>query len=292
MSVIINWTSYDDSTATSFNIYRAITGISVTFPNSLQSGDVFQFSATSQTVQKVTIGATDITSVATAINTQAQGLQATVSQSGLILFIRCTATLNPKLKLYPCTFLTDTGIPVQIIGPKMNPALVTTVSANTPPYNYSYNDPDGSPYDWYYITSVVSSVESIPSIWQQPLVVPGMLCVVEGRVKTVQNSPIVGAIIKASPIGGVAVSDDSGLTFPPVTVYTDQYGRWTLPVLQGTQILFQIPAIGYNQVVEIPAQPYMLFSNLVPVNDYYFSPDGDLFGQEGLIISGDFDFVE
>lgn len=278
MSVTINWTSYVDSTVDSFKIYRAITGISVPFPNSLQTGDTFSFSATSQTVQRVTIGATDIASVAAAINSQAQGLQATASQSGLILFVRCTATINPKLKLYPCPFLAHTGIPVQIVVPQLNPTLVTTVASVTPPHNYSYADADGSPYDWYYITSVTSSIESIPSIWQQPLVTPGTLCVVEGRVKTIQNSPIVGALVKASPIGGVAVSDDSGLTFPPITAYSDSFGRWTIPVLQGTQILFQIPAIGYNQVVEIPAQPYMLFSNLVPVNDYYFSPDGDILG--------------
>lgn len=284
------WSSYDDSTATSFKVYRAITGISVTFPNSLNTGDVLIFSATSQTIQKVTIGATDIASVANAINAQAKGLQATVSQSGLVLFIRCTSSNNPKLKLYPCNFLTDTSTSLQIIVPKLNFVNITTVSATPAPANYSYSDLDGDPLDWYYVTSIVSSTESIPSIYQSPLVTPESLCVVEGRVKTIQNSPIVGAEVRASPIGGTETSDNSGLVSPPIVATTDSYGRWSLPVLQGSQLLFQVPSIGYNQVVEVPAQSSVLFQNLVPVNDYYFSPDGDTTGGPGAN-SDDEDFL-
>lgn len=283
----LSWSTYNDSSVDTFNVYRSITGISIPFPNSLQSGDVLQFSATSPTVQRVTITATDITSVVAAINTQGKGIQATANTASTAILLRCTATVNPKLKLYPCTFLTDTGIPVQLVAPKMNPSLVGTVAGVTAPSNYTFSDADGSPYDYYYITSVKSSVESIPSIWQKPLVTPESLCVIEGRVKSLQNNPIVGAEVKMSPIGGVATSDSSGVVFPPLIAYTDDLGRWSLPVLQGTQLLVQIPSVGYNQVVEIPAQSYELFSNLAPVNDYYFSPDGDIVG--GSPESGNWD---
>ena len=272
------WSSYSDSDADSFKIYRAITGIAVDFPNTLTTGDQFIFAATSPSIQRVTIAATDIDSVATAINSQAQGVKATKSQSGTTLFIRCTARNNAKLKLMPCAFLAHTGQALRIVVPGLEFQLLTTVSADPAPADYEYDDADGDPLDQYRITSVKSSVESVPSIIQMPLITPESLCVVEGRVLDVQNNPISGALVQASPIGGVEVSDNSGLVSPGLQVTTDELGRWSMPVLQGTQLLFQIAAIGYNQVVQIPAQPYMLFKDLAPVNDYYFSPDGEIFG--------------
>lgn len=288
---VINWSTFDDSAVDSFNIYRAVTGLVVTFPNSLQSGDVLQFAATSPTVQKVTFSATDINSVAGAINAQAKGLTAAVNQAGTTLFIRCGAAENPKLKLYPCTFLTHTSQAVRIVVPKLEFSLLASVPGVLAPSSYSYTDADGDPLDWYYITSVKSSVESIPSIYQKPVITPEAVCTVEGRIIDVQNNPIRDAEVRVSPIGGVDSSDDAGIVTPAICAFTDDYGRWSLPLLQNQQLLFQIPAIGYNQVCAVPAQSFCLFENLSPVNDYYFSPTGEPMMGPSLDVGGD-DFGE
>jgi hypothetical protein len=286
----VKWNTFVDSDVDSFNIYRSITGLSITFPNSLQTGDVFQFAATSPTVQKVTIGATDINSVAAAINAQAKGLTATVSQSGLVLFIRCTAKERARLKLYPCTFLTHLSIPVSIIVPRSNFVLLANVAFVPAPSAYSYSDLDGNPLDWYHITSVKSSIETIPSIDQKPIITPESVCTVEGRVIDVQNNPIVGAEVRASPIGGVETSDNSGLVTPGIVAYTDDYGRWSMPLIQGKRLLFEIASIGYSQVCVVPSQSFCLFQNLEPVDSYYFSPSGDFTG--GFDVGVDEDIIE
>jgi hypothetical protein len=45
--------------------------------------------------------------------------------------------------------------------------------------------------------------------------------------------------------------------------------------MQGQEVLLQIPSIGYNQVVVIPNQSYVLFTDLAPEIDYYYSPTGE-----------------
>jgi hypothetical protein len=288
MSVVIKWSTFEDSNADSFNIYRAITGITISSTNSLVIGDQLTFSATSSTVQKITLTATTLSSIATQINTQAKGLKATVNAGNTLLFLRCTARDNPKLKLYPCTFLTHTGTSVRTIVPRLEFSAIASVPfVASPPTDYSYSDLDGDPLDYYHITSVVGSVESVPSLDQAPLITPESLCVVEGRVIDFQNNPIVNAEVTAATIGGVELSDNSALRTEGVSTSTDELGRWSLPVLRGTMLLLQISSIGYNQVVKIPDQASVLFEDLELTEDHYFTPSGDPISGSGSSDSGD-----
>jgi len=271
MSTTLVWSTFADANCDSFNIYRAITGIAVTFPNALQTGDIFLFSATSPTQQTVQITATDITSVASAINTKAKGIKASISQTGTTLFIRCTANKDAKLKLYSCTFLTHTDQTVRIITPHSEFNFIASSPRVSGIYDYQYPDVNGDVSDWYYMTSVNSGVESLPTQNMQALPNPNTLCVVEGRVIDLQNRPITGAQVLVQSLPPVGMANNSGIFLPNVIAVTDMYGRWTLPLIQCQSVLFRIPSISYNQVVVIPAQTYVLFKDLAPIDTYFYA---------------------
>lgn len=275
MSNTIQWSIFDDADADSFKLYRAVTGLVVTFPNSLVTGDILSFSATSPSVQKVTVSSTDIDSVLASINSQAKGLKATRNTAGTKLFVRCTAREGAKLKLYACTFLTHTSQSVRIIAPRSEYSLVTTVSVVPSQTDYTYSDVDGDPLDWYQVTSVKTGIESVPSTDQQSFLAPPNLCMVEGRITDLQNNPVSGVEVKASVMVPVAEANNSGLTTPEIVVVTDVLGRWNMPLIRSQQVLFLIESIGYNQVVILPDSSSALFRDLKPVGDYYFSPSGD-----------------
>lgn len=272
----LGWTAFIDADPDSFNVYRAITGVTVTFPNAIATNDIFIFQATNRDTQKITIGASDIASVAATINAAGRGVRATVSQSGTELFIRLTAGGGAKLRIMPCSFATHGSIPVGIYAPKQNFVVVGNVPFVADTYAYTYADADGDPLDWYYITSVTSDVESLPSIYQQALIPAPDLCVVEGRITDMRNAPIVGVLVDAHvQIPGDVQIENTGVVTRNIQTLTDNLGRWSLPLTQGQLVLFQIEAIGYNEVLSIPAASSALFESLTPDDGGDFTPGGD-----------------
>jgi hypothetical protein len=268
MSTTIGWSIPTTNPPDSFNLYRAITGIVVAWPNSLVTGDQLVFAATSPDLQRVTITGTDIDTVITNINTQANGLVATELNDTDGIILRCNALIEPKLKLSACTFLTHTGIAPQIIAPQSDYVEITSVSFVADTYTYSYTDLDGDPTDWYTITSVTGGVESVQSVPLQSLLQLANLCAIEGRVTDMQNTPLAGAEVKAT----MMIPDDAaltnGITYQPVTTVTDEHGRWSISLLQGQLVLFEIPSIRYNQAVIIPSQSYATLAQLAPLDPW------------------------
>lgn len=269
MNVTLKWTAFADTAADHYKLYKAITGFSIPFPNSLLVGDLFIFSATSQDRQIVTLTGTSISQVAANLN-GARGIHATANLAGTTLFVRCTARDNPKLKTFPCTFLTHLSMTPSLIGTKENFQLITTIAFVPGTFNYSYTDLDGNALDFYHLTTVIGSTESLPTQDLQPILTPESICVIEGRVIDSQNDPVVGAEVKAQIQVPVGISDNAGILTGPKTVITDSLGRWSMPILQGQLVLFQIESVGYNSVVAVPATPFVLFKDLAPVDDAVF----------------------
>lgn len=276
MSATLKWNAYADAAPDSFNVYRAVTGVVISFPNSIAAGDVFLFQATNRDVQRVTINsAATIDDVANSINQKAKGLKATKSEDGTKLFLRCTAKQNPKLKIQPCSFAANAGISSGLYTAQKEYDLVDTVVFVPDQFYYEFLDVDGDRLDWYRISSVTGGMESLPSIAAQPIIAPPSLCVVEGRISDMQNNPIAGAVVQAKVEVPLGSTDNTGLTLPGITTETDALGRWSLPLIRSQLVLFQIEAIGYNEVLVIPDASYALFKDLKPANDHLFAPGGD-----------------
>ena len=274
--ISLNWDTYADTDCDSFNVYRSVPGFILSYPNDLSAGDVLTFSATDGAIQNITFSAVDIDSVVAIFNDAALGVVATKIQAGTAIIFRITATANPKLKLYACTFLTDADIEApSIIVPDMNFTLIGNVVTVDNTTNYSFSDPDGTQYDSYEITSVTDSVESLPSIVQSPLIGTDILCVVEGRFCDSQNRPVVGLKINAQVSTQTAYADGRGIYGDAISATTDEYGRFSIALTQNTVYLLSIPDVGYNWNVCIPALPSTEIVYLVPSTEADFSPFGD-----------------
>jgi hypothetical protein len=253
----------------SFTVYRAVTGLIVPFPNSLVVGDILLFAATTRDLNKITLTSSNIDDFVTAVNT-ADGVIATKSQDATKVFIRCTALNNPKFDLKPCTFATKTNTPPGVYAPKEMFIAIGTVPYVSAQLAYTFTDADGSMLDWYMVSSTTASVEAIPSVAVRPLAGIEALCSVEGRLLDIQNNPVVGALVRAHiqiPPGTV---DNSAIGKNFVSTISDSYGRWSLPLMQCQFVLFQIDAVGYNEIVQIPAASFALFKDLEPVDNCNF----------------------
>lgn len=273
--VKVSWAAYNDATASSFNVYRSVPGLTISFPNSLVIGDQLIFSATSLTMQTITFTAVDINSVVSQFNSGAAGAYAALDYTGTKVIIRAKATLNSKFKLYPCTFATHTSQAPRTIVPQLEWSLIGSVNFSANVYSYSYTDVDGTELDSYRITSVASSVESLPSLVEMPQLGTDTLCAVEGRVCDSQNRPVVGMLIQAQPRLPETYSDGHGVDQHYVQVYTDGFGRFSLYLSRGAIYLLQIPNVGYNETVCVPDLPSAGFIDLIPTLAGRFSPFGD-----------------
>lgn len=271
----LDWTAFTDYTANSFNVYRAIPGLIIAFPNGLQVGDILTFAATSVDQQSVTFSAVDINSFVAQFNAGAQGAYAVIDQSGNNVLIRTTATQKAKLKIYPCTAATDLLITPRTIVPALEWGLLTNVPTLLNTYDYSYVDLDGTEFDAYRITSVVGLIESIPSLVQFPQIGADTLCAIEGRVCDSQNRPVVGMLIQGTPRLPETYSDGHGVDVHSVQTYTDGFGRFTLYLSRKAIYLLQIPNVGYNETICVPDLPAAGFADIIPTLAGRFSPYGD-----------------
>jgi hypothetical protein len=273
--ITIGWDAFTDATATSFNVYRSLPGITIAFPNTLTIGDVFTFSATSVDIQNITFTAVDIDSVVSQFNANALGAYAVKDAGGTNILIRTTATTKAKLKLYACTFLTHIGQAPRTVVPALEWALIGSVAFLTNTYSYTFTDSDGIELDSYKITSVVSSIESLPSLIQRPQVGAGLLCAIEGRVCDSQNRAVVGLVIRAEPRIPETSSDGHGIDYHRSQVCTDGFGRFSLYLPRNETYLLQIPDIGYNETICVPDLPSAGFLDVIPTLAGRFSPFGD-----------------
>lgn len=269
------WDTFDDATCTAFNVYRAVPGFIVDFPNSLAANDTLVFSATSPTIQKISFPTVTIDAVVAQFNDLALGIVATKNQAGNAIIFRLSGKRHPRLKLYACTFLTDTGEVPRTIVPRLEWELVGTVTFVSGTTSYTFSDADGTEYDSYRITSVVGSTESLPSLVQAPQIGTSLLCAIEGRVVANANNPVHHLEVRAKIQVPMDCQDGHGIDGKYTFVYTDLYGRFTIYLPRCKGYLLQIPAVGYNESIIVPDQASANFLDIVPTLANDFSPFGD-----------------
>jgi len=271
----LNWFTYENADCDSFNIYKAVTGLVVAYPNALVIGDTLKFSATSPVPQEITLTAVDINSVIAKINSLGKGVLASRNISGDKLYIRCTAKSGAKFILRPCLFATHTTQTPRIVTPGLEFTLVANVARTTGVFDYTYEDASGDQLDLYRLTSVKGADESLPSVTLTPSIPSPALCLLEGRITDASNHPVVGIKVSAEVRIDPAMIDRAVLTQGTITTATDEYGRFTLSLIQQQAYLLQIPAVGYNEVVIMPEQSVVNLIDISPTLAHLFSPFGD-----------------
>jgi len=271
----LSWLCHQDADCDTFRVYRAITGIIVNFPNSLVAGNSIKFSATSPVPQEISFPAVDIDSVLARINLLGKGVRATKNLAGDKLFIRCTATTDAKFILKPCNFAVNTAQTPRIITPALEWVALADIARVVDTFAYDYTDADGDQLDRYRTTTLKSSAESIPSVITTPALAYPAMCILEGRVIDSSNHPVVGARVQVEIRIDPAMADKAVMAQGLQITATDEFGRFALPLIQNQAYLLQVPAVGYNEVVVMPAEQVANLMDLVPTTAHRFSPFED-----------------
>lgn len=263
--------TYSDADCENFYVQRSITGITIPFPNALEEGDTFKFAATSTQVQIVEIGA-DLTAagVAESFNEQGLGIKATVSSDGDVI-IRTTARKDARFRLYASDGADHCDLDPETSLPGLGFEIVGSVARVDETYVYDFEDADGDPLDVYRVTSD----SSLPTLKVSPVNVLESLCVLEGRLTTMSNSAVKGAKVTVEVRLPSSQGYSMGLSDNRIETKTDDYGRFSLPLVRNQLYLIQIPAMGYNEVVMLPNKDVVNLLELVPNLGGQFSPTGD-----------------
>jgi hypothetical protein len=256
-----------------YNVYRSVPGLVVDFPNALQVGDALRLAVVSPDIQTVTFTGTSAEDFADDINAQVRGLKASASTDGASVALRLTGGRG-RIKFFKSPGLANLGLAPKIVVPRLEFSLVGSVSGTLDPQEdtINFSDETGDILDTYRVTSVTSGVESLPSASFSPQIIGADLCVVEARFITPNGRPIEGVSTRAK----LAYPDGSGVGDSIIEVYSDVYGRVALPLLQGHQYILAIPAIGYNETIDVPKTRWLDLSTWPATLKALFSPFGDV----------------
>jgi len=268
--ITIKFAAYTDAEIDEYRVYRSITGFTIPFPNTITSEDQLIISATDPEKQFINFSDTSIAGMQLAINKKLRGLVATPKSDSSALIVRAAATIKPKIKLFSSTFLDNANQEARIIAPRSEYTQVATIPFDGSIEIYAWEDADGDNRDWYYITTVKDGIESLPTYQLQPAIYKPDLCVISGRLTDLQSNPLPGVELR---LGLIAKHQPDPITTKDVVITTDELGRFVVAVQQGRLVLFLIEQIGYNEIIRIPAQPFVSFADLVPVNDHFYEQD-------------------
>jgi hypothetical protein len=224
--------------------------------------------------QYLTVNNTDIDSVV-ALFSQAKGINAFKSADETKIYVRAVAQ-HSKIKIYPCKFATHIGINPGYIVENTNFVNIGSLARVNDVLDYSFSDPDGEMFDSYAVSSTKDGSESVLSAKMTPTLATESLCFVAGRVVDSANNPIVGVDVKWR----LKISYDkmNSLTFEGNEenhTKTDIYGRFLIAIPRNKQYLLEIESVGYNEVVDIPDQPFANVLDLALTKKHNYSPSGD-----------------
>jgi hypothetical protein len=274
--ITLKWSSYTDANCDTFQIYRAIPGFVIDFPVSGIVGTTLRIQATSPEIQAISISSDTPVGVASELNAGLLGISATVSEDGTQVLVRAKASKGPRIRVYPCTFVDAVpSLSPRIIMPDSEWTLVGSVARAPGTDSYTFEDPDGQFTDSYRLSTVTGAAESVPSVIAKPFIPSPDVCLIEGRLISLGNRPLQNALIRIRPYLAEDSADTALVHGGAIKTHrSDTYGRFRLEALQGHCYLLEIPAIGYNQVVEVPETNWVDMTSLASTSQHWFSPGG------------------
>jgi hypothetical protein len=281
--ISLSWLPYPEATIANYRIYRSLIGFSATLPlPAALAGLTLQLAMNGGTTQTITFNG--VQDAITVINATLQGGQAYPSTLAPTTFIvRSNIREAPgSVQIVGGTALTLLAITsVRTITQLSENFLLATVpSLVDPTVPVTFDDPDGSLYDYYAVTSLDSvGNESLKTSWRQAITTTGPVCVIEGIVIDASGARIPDAEVRATPSN---YPTDSGtgiqLAKEPIETLSDETGRFSIVLLQNTLVRIDIPCVGYSRNVTVPAQSYAFLTDLDVELDYQFNPDPNLAG--------------
>jgi hypothetical protein len=172
------------------------------------------------------------------------------------------------------TALVALSLVVGLITEKNTDRLIATIPASEAEGSeVNMDDPDGVLQDWYAISTVSSlGQESLRSNYRQPITTTGPLCALEGVVVNLQGARIPDAEIRATIISPPQ-TPGTGMPYvavAPITTLSGPDGRFSLVLLQGAEVMLEIPAVNFSRNIEVPQKSFEFINNIAVDLDYQF----------------------
>jgi hypothetical protein len=274
----LRWAPFPQAAVRTYRVYRSLVGFvaPLVAPATL-AGRTLTLRLNDTASQTVTFdsGPDDAVSQINAVLVGGRAYNATVDATTFVL--RSVLREAPgKVEILGGTALSLLGLTARVITEKSEDALLVEVDAlDDPALVVTFDDPDGVAEDWYAVTTVGAlGEESYKTAYLQATSTTGKICVIEGIVADLQGVRVPDCEVTAT-LQNAPLSPATGahVTLTPIATRTREDGRFSIALLQGAQVLLEIPAISYSANVEVPAQAYVFITDLGTSTDYRLPVD-------------------
>lgn len=270
----LRWAPFPDSDVASYKVFRSMIGFRarVVTPATL-AGKTLLLKMNGGSTQTITFAGT--ASAVDQINAALTGGKAYASNVDADYFyVRSDIRSAPgSVQITGGTALADLQLTARLITEKSEDLQVASVAAlEDPEEMVEWADEDGVPEDFYAVVTVDSfGNESLKTAYRQAVAYTGKLCVLEGIVTDLQGVRYPDAEITIQLIRfPQAQGKVPQITRHRLCFMTGPDGRFSIPVLQGALILFEIKQVQFSREIEVPALPYSFLTDIQVDLDYRF----------------------
>lgn len=272
MAIRLKWSIIDGADVETFNIHRSIVGFSTPTeaPFGLINGDTLQIKLNNDTLQTITFsGDLAIGPLVDEINAQIEGGQAFAAVDSNILYLRSDIRSESGfLTIVGGTALSKLGQTARTISPQSEVLLLDSVAGTV----FEFTDLNGVLEDFYGLQTVDSlGCVSVVSALTQAITFSGPICVIEGCVIDLQGVRVPDVLVTArivTPPDTFGENEKAIVTKDLISTLSAEDGRFSLALLQGSEVLFEINNTGLSDPVLIPNQNFEFFSKLAIFDDY------------------------
>lgn len=271
-SIRLKWVPLPEADIQNSKIHRSMIGFKTPYeaPFGLIAGEDIVLKINNQDTQTITFpGDFGIDGIVIFLNANLVGARAYKSSYDNSLIVRSNLREAPGfIQVIGGSALSKLGQDPRIISEKSEVEIITTV----PGAESVYADLDGVIQDYYAISTVDNfGNESKRCTLAQAVGFATPICVVEGKVIDLQGQRIPDVVVTAKIVTRPQItSGHSAIIKDELSVLTGEDGRFSLPLLQLSQVIFSINETRISDPIEIPEQDFVYFDDLPIYEDYRF----------------------
>lgn len=270
MSIKLKWAPIDNADIKTYKIHRSIIGLvtETEAPFGLISGDTLKLKINNQTIQVITFtGDLGVEDLVDFLNSKLEGAMAYKAKDSDKIYIRSNIRSEDGfIEVFGGTAISKFGFPMGTVSEKSSSSVLDIVDSNT----LIYEDPNGVIQD-YYALSVVDNFgnESKKTAFTQAIEFTGNICVVEGKVTDLQGVRKCDVEVTAKIVVPPEQAGTGAYVLKEeVSTITGEDGRFSLPLLQGASVIFEVNRARISDPVLIPEEPFVFFKTLDINPDY------------------------
>lgn len=272
--IMLRWAPFPGSNVASYKVWRSMIGFKAkVVPPATVSGKTLILKMNGAPTQTLTFSGT--LPVVTQIYNNLNGGKAFTSMKDpAYFFVRSDVRSAPgSIQILGGTALADLQVVARTILEKSEDSLIETLPALADPETMvDYTDLDGVPEDFYAISTVDSLAnESLKTSYRQAVAYTGKVCVLEGIITDLQGVRFPDAHITIQLIRyPQAQGKVPQITRQVLRFLSGPDGRFSIPVLQGALIQFEIKEVQFSREIEVPFLAYEFLTDIQVDLDYRY----------------------